>query len=224
MKKLRGVRVLAVAGILAGICNQGWAASSALLSDLDTGVGSISAGNAVYSNFGYGGTTLDSTVVATASVDGSGNAVITFTRTSGDWTEFDGNSVVTFHAAFTVPVTSTVLDFVASASGLSMASVGETINDGTGHPLQVFTGFLGTQLTDSYTFGSPVLTLDTVKSIDIAANNNLAVSEISPGEIAIGPAVTITSVDNVFVSTPEPASLGVLGMGVLGLMLRRRAR
>src|SRR5689334_19493919 len=149
MKKLRGVRVLAVAGILAGICNQGWAASTALLSALDTGVGSISAGNATYSNFSYGGTTLDSTVVATASVNGSGNAVITFTRTSGTWTDFDGNSVITFHAAFIVPVTSTTLDFVATATGSDIASVGETVNDGTGHPLQVFTGFLGSQFTDS---------------------------------------------------------------------------
>ena len=49
-----------------------------------------------------------------------------------------------------------------------MSSVGETINDGTAHSLQAFTGEFGTQLTDSYVFTSPVTTVDVTKSIDIA--------------------------------------------------------
>ena len=221
MKRFRALLVVAAAGILTGTGAPSWAASSALLSALDAGSGSISAGNATYSNFTYVGDPLDTTVLATASVDGSGNSLITFTRTSGTWTELDGHSVITFHADFIVPVASTQLDFVASATGSVIASVGETFTDGTTQSPQVYTGFLGSQFSSSYTFNSPVTSFDTLKSIDITPLNNFA-----PGLSGSG---TITSVDNVFVSgvgngVPEPASLGVLGIGALGLMLRRRSR
>src|SRR5450759_2335931 len=112
MKLTRSFRALVVLAVEGGVASAGLGATSATLNNLDSGSGSISAGVATYYGFSYGGVTLDSTVVATASVDGSGNSVITFTRTSGTWTETDGNSVVTFHVDFSTPILTTGLNFL----------------------------------------------------------------------------------------------------------------
>jgi hypothetical protein len=207
--------VLATSGVLGGFgVGSGSAAHAATMDTLDKGSGFLSDGNATYSDFVYGGTTVDTSVTATASTSGN-TSTITFARTSPTtpWTLGDDGSQITFDVTFATPITSIGLDFLGSASLGGEASVGETVIDpATGDQLaslQVDTGIGTPQLTDSFTFASPVSSLEIIKSIDVAGSGDAL--------------ATITSVDNTYTtSTPEPASLGLLGLGALVMIKRRR--
>ena len=119
-----------------------------------------------------------------------------------------------------MPVTAIGLNFAATADANGEAFVGETATDLVGnkdYSLSVLTdgaGPRGDNLTETLPLATGVTSLSVIKSIDIAGT---------------GPAA-ISSVQNVYFETgggaapsPEPMTLGMMAMGVVGMMMRRRA-
>src|SRR3954471_23046263 len=81
-------------------------AAQAVTADLLVGAAPFTVGNATYSNFVYGGITPPTSVDVVASTNASGESVITFTRTAGNWTEAagNGNTVINYDVSFAIPI------------------------------------------------------------------------------------------------------------------------
>ncbi len=198
---------------LAGALSAHAAVIAQNLGSIITAGGSITSGNATYSNFVLNGSTIPASNILVNFTTTPTSSAITFTPTGGGWKTGtpDDSSQVQFDVAFATAVQSVGLDFSATASGGASASVGETVTDKLTSKLysnQVFTdgaGGLPDSFTDSSTLSPSSTSLHILKSIDVAGSGS----------------ADITSVDNVYY-TPEPASLSILALGVVPFLRRRR--
>ncbi len=173
----------------------------------------ITVGNATYSNFVLTGTISPANLQVDMSSTATASSIV-FSVANGSWKTGtpDDSSRILFDVSFAKPVTSVGLDFVATGQQSAVASVGETITDSiknVDYSNGVLTDGAGTRpdnLFDSVTLATPATSLHILKSIDIAGSGS----------------ASITSVENVY-STPEPASLSILALGVVPFLRRRRA-
>jgi len=110
------------------------------------------------------------------------------------------------------PIASAALFFNGSVLGSgSFASISEDfLSNGqlVADMLVLATGGGGVQKSDSVLFGPGVFSLDVVKDIQV--------STLDAGQLA-----TVSVVDQTFVTTPEPGTLALLGVGIVALGFRR---
>ncbi len=110
------------------------------------------------------------------------------------------------------PIASAALFFNGSALGSgSFAAISEDfLSNGqlVADMLVLATGGGGSQKTDSAFFGPDVFSLDVVKDIQV--------NTVDAGQLA-----AISVVDQTYLTAPEPATLVLLGMGIVALGFRR---
>jgi hypothetical protein len=178
---------------------------------------SCSVGNLLFSNFTYTSSASGSAVAISASgievtpLVVNGEVGLNF---SAGWSAGPGQGLDSLIGFTVTAMTGSISDMSLSMGGAGfsnsgVATVAENASNGTN--LFVFDDAGGTSLTDSATF-VPVTSLTVSKDV--------TVDGFADGTAAI------SSVNNLYSSTPEPTTLGLLGTGLIGLagLLRRFGR
>ena len=216
MKRMWLVAALAVASL---IC-EAVPARAAMLSDL-VGGQTIQSGDKVFSNFAYvatGDMPSDENIEVVTITDADGNFGLRFVGGFID-TAGDGSSdaLITFDVSVAPGVNQSISGAVLSGNpavfnGDGLASVTETFLPMIDDDKLVIYDFGNgdDKLSDSTVFANTFQTLSVQKDIIL---------------FAMGPdaSVTMSFVDQVFPQVPEPSSVSLLCLGLLGLAgLRRR--
>jgi hypothetical protein len=190
------------------------------LAALEAG-GPVTVGDATYSNFQVLSSTIPDAQLMADISSASGSSSITFTAPKG-WTVGtpNGSTQVQFQVDFSTPVTAIGLNFAATADASGEAFVGETATDlvgNTDYSLSVLTDGAGPRadnLTETLPLATGVTSLSVIKSIDIAGTGTAAISSVQNVYFEGGGSTP---------SSPEPMTLGIVAVGVVGVVMRRRA-
>jgi len=162
-------------------------------------------------------------ILATGTVDNHGNLTVVFTENGGGNILSSASASADDLSVFETVTSPTGDKILYSTLTVTGTASGTGQDNGSLYVDQNLSGYPGSQLgTASVSFGSPKTSATALTGIATTPNSIFVTKDIGSVGGSSGSAA-VTTVTQVF-NVPEPASMSVLGLGVLGLAGLRRRR